>query len=127
MKVLNHQITMNMVFQLEKDKDYSGMTDRLKAEFPDVFTASLKDSHIKMDPVKIELKEGVKSKHKPATTTREVPIYYEKEAKKQIKKILEEGLIVEVTEPTVYCSRHTFLPKSDGVLLRLITDYRTVN
>ena len=80
-----------------------------------------------MDPVKIELKEGVKNKHKPATTAREVPIYYEKTAKEQIKKMVEEGVIVEVTEPTVFCSRSTFLPKSDGVSLRLVTDYGTIN
>ena len=41
--------------------------------------------------------------------------------------MVQEGVIVEVTEPTVFCSRSTFLPKSDGVSLRLITDYRTID
>ena len=52
------------------------MQDRLKKKYSDIFTGSLKDSHIKMDLVKIALKEGVRNNRKPITTATEIPIYY---------------------------------------------------
>lgn len=82
---------------------------------------------MKMDPVKIQMKENVKKFLRPATTAREVPIFYKSKAKEMIKSLLDEGIIMEVTALTEFCSRATFLPKSDGQSLRLVMDYRTIN
>ena len=45
------------------------------------------------------------NKHKPTTTAREVPVFYQKTAKEQIQQMINDGVIIEVTEPTVLCLR----------------------
>ena len=118
---------MKKIATSDKDQKLGAMRERLIKKFPEIFKGSLKESHMKMEPVKIQMKEDGKKYHKPATTAREVPIFYKHKAKEMIKNMIEEGIIEEVTKPTEYCSRATFLPKSDGQSLRLVTDYRTIN
>ena len=69
---------------------------------------------MKMEPAEIVLDETVKSTHKPASTARDVPVFYKGAAKQHLKTMVEDDVIEEVHEPTAYCSRSIFLPKSDG-------------
>ena len=74
----------------------------------------MKDRSMKMEPAEIVLDETVKSTHKPASTARDVPVFYKGAAKQHLKTMVEDDVIEEVHEPTAYCSRSIFLPKSDG-------------
>ena len=56
-----------------------------------------------------------------------MPINYIKAAYDLIQKNLKEGVIAPVNEPTDFCARATFMPKADGVSLRLVTDFRGLN
>ena len=64
---------------------------------------------------------------KPALVSRNVPINYIKAAHDLIQKNLAEGIIAPVNQPTDFCARATFVPKVDGVSLRLVTDFRGLN
>ena len=64
---------------------------------------------------------------KPATVSRNVPINYTKAAYDLIQKNLKEGVIAPVDIPTDFCAHATFVPKADGVSLRLVTDFRGLN
>ena len=56
-----------------------------------------------------------------------MPINYIKAAYDLIQENIAEGVITPVNEPTEFCTRSTFVPKSDGVSLRLVTDFRGLN
>ena len=96
-------------------------------EFSDIFKGSLKDSCMNMKPAEIVIDESVKSTHKPASTARDVLVFYKGAAKQHLKAMVEDDVIEEVHEPTAYCSRSIFLPKSKGKSLRLVIDFRTIN
>ena len=50
-----------------KDQKLGEMRERLIKKFPEIFKGSLKESHMKMEPVKIQMEEDGKKYHKPAT------------------------------------------------------------
>ena len=52
---------------------------------------------------------------------------YKKKAQAMIQSMIESDIIEEVTWPTLYCSRASFMVKPDGESLRMVTDYRHVN
>ena len=82
-----------------------------------------------MEPVDIIIGDTIPKCNypKPATVSRNVPINYTKAAYDLIQKNLKEGVIAPVDIPTDFCACATFVPKADGVSLRLVTDFRGLN
>ena len=82
-----------------------------------------------MKPVDIDIDNTVLKCNypKPALVSRNVPINYLKKAYDLIQKNIAEGIITPVDRPTEFCARATFVPKADGVSLRLVTDFRGLN
>ena len=58
---------------------------------------------------------------------RRVPLRYETEANKTIQDLINKKVIVPVSETTDWCSPAFFVPKGDGVRVRLVTDYTRLN
>ena len=58
---------------------------------------------------------------------RRVPLHYEAEANKTIQDLIDKKVIVPVSETTDWCSPVFFVPKGDGVRVRLVTDYTRLN
>ena len=77
---------------------------------------------MKMDkPMHIHVKEGaVPWKF---TSTRRVPLCYEKEAEKTVNELVNKGVIVPANETTDWCSAAFFVPKGHKIRVRLVTDY----
>ena len=63
-------------------------------------------------------------KEKPA---RRVPLRYETEADKVIAVLVQKGVITLVSRTTDGCSPAFFVPKSDNIRMRLVTDYTHLN
>ena len=59
--------------------------------------------------------------------SRNIPINYTKATYDLIQKNMSEGVIAPVDIATDFFARATFMPKADGVSLRLVTDFRGVN
>ena len=70
----------------KKDEELGEMRKRIVGEFSDIFTGSLKDSCMNMKPAEIVIDSTVKNTHKPATTSRDVPVFYKGAAKEHLKK-----------------------------------------
>ena len=111
----------------DKDKKLGEMRANLVEEFKDIFKGDLKNSHMNMSQAEIVIDPSVKNTHKPATTSKDIPVLYKKTAREMLKFMVDEGIIKEVHEPSAYCSRSIFLPKSDSKSLRLVVDFRTIN
>ena len=61
------------------------------------------------------------------TTSRRVPLRFEKEANKVVEDLIAKQVIVPVKETTEWCSPAFFVPKADGIKMRLVTDYTQLN
>ena len=82
-----------------------------------------------MKPVEIVIDKSIPECNypKPALVSRNVPLNYLRSAYDLIQKHIAEGVITPVDRPTKFCARATFLPKADGVSLRMVTDFRGLN
>ena len=94
-------------------------------EFSDVLNDELGAKPMNAEKMKIKLKPGYSPKK--VSTARRVPLRYEKEANATIKDLIKKGVIVEVNEPTEWCSPAFFVPKPDGIRVRLVTDFTSLN
>ena len=55
-----------------------------------------------------------------------IPIHYQGEADAHIKKLIDQGMITRVTEPTPWCCHAFFVSKPNGKI-RLVTDFSPLN
>ena len=60
------------------------------------------------------------------TTTRPIPLHFQEEADQIVNKVLAEGIIERVTQPTTWCSPAFFVRKPGGGL-QLVTDFTGLN
>ena len=114
----------------EKEMELREIERKLVEEYtPSVFQDSLEGRTIDMKPVDIVIDDTIQKCNypKPALVSQNVPINYFKAAYDLIQKNLAEGIIEPVNQPTDFCARATFVPKADGVSLRLVTDFRGLN
>ena len=102
-------------------------------DFPEVFKEDLeKEDRIDMEPVVVDLipdHEQVKVFHPKAST--EVPAYLQKAAEKELKRMLEGGLLEEAPGYTEHVSRGFFVEKNtrpgEPVKVHLVADFRGIN
>ena len=61
------------------------------------------------------------------TTSRRVLLPFEKEANKVVQDLIAKQVIVPVKDTTEWCSPAFFIPKADGIKVRLVTDFTQLN
>ena len=95
-------------------------------EFTDVISDTLPSKPITTgDPMRIHLLQ--QAIPKKVTTARRIPKRYKKVANEEVKKFVRDGIIKRVEETTDWCCPAFFVPKADGVRVRLVTDFTELN
>ncbi len=94
-------------------------------EFPEVFSDTLGSRRLKGKPMRIHLKED-NVRPKRVFTARPIPLALQKPAQDLLDRLLADGIIVRVDEPTEWISPAHFVPKPDGSA-RLVTDFTDLN
>ena len=88
---------------------------------------NVNDSEIglmKTSPVEIKLKDGAQPHC--VTTARRIPFPREDGVKAELQRMLDNGVIRQVTEPTDWCAAIVAVPKSSGAL-RICVDLKQLN
>ena len=61
------------------------------------------------------------------STARQVPLRFQTMAEQIVMYLIKAQVIVPESEPTEWCAPAFFVPKGDGVRVRLVTDYTKLN
>ena len=99
--------------------------------FPRVFDTTGPLREMSGGPMKIELQDDAQPF--AITAARAIPFAYRDQAKRQLDKLVEDGVIVEVTEPTPWCHPTVFVPKKaadgskDPANIRVCVDLTQLN
>ena len=102
-------------------------------DFPEIFKEDLsKEDRIDMDPVKANLIEGHENLEVfHPKVCNEVPAYLKTAAEKELKRMLEGGLLEEAPGYSKHVSRGFFVQKGgrpgEPVKVRLVADFRGIN
>ena len=99
---------------------------KLIEEFPDVLQDELPDKPMKVPLVEIKLKDGP-TRPIQVTRARPVEIHFQEKAYDLIKKLVKKNIIQEVSVPTKWVSPAKFVPKANGVDVRLTTNFQQLN
>jgi hypothetical protein len=99
--------------------------DKIKSDYSDVLSDKLNPNPIAGPPMHVELKEGAVPRR--CTIARQVPLRYQEEADKLIRELVDKKVIVPVPGHSTWISPGFFVPKADGVRMRLVTDYSHLN
>ena len=95
----------------------------------DVFCSKLTSArHIKSDPVKISIRGGRCQKPKLCFKARPIPAHWYAKGKSILADLEEQGLIIQVTDHSEFCSPCFFISKPhDPTQPRLVVDYSLIN
>ena len=110
--------------------------EQIKKDYNDVLSDQLKSTPMAGPPMKIYMKdEEVKPIH--VTTTKQIPLYWQEEARETINQLLKDKIIERVEMPTTWISPAFFVAKKDIETknegdrkvksLRLVTNYQRLN
>ena len=80
---------------------------------------------ILMEPTKVKLKDATVTPYR-VSITRQIPLRYQAQADAYIKKLIDQGIITKVREPTSWCCYTFFVPHPNGKI-RLVTDFSPIN
>merc|ERR1712215_37346 len=132
---LRSQLSFKQVNEEEwkEEKECEEIRKAWLKDYPQVFKEDLsKEDRIQMDPVVVELvpdHENIEVYHPKACN--EVPAYLKNAADKELKRMLEGGLLEPVHEYSPIVSRGFFVEKNtapgEEVKVRLVADFRGVN
>ena len=61
------------------------------------------------------------------STSRQVPLIFQKAAEKTVEDLVRRKVIVEENEPQDWCALGFFVPKPNGEDVRMVTDYTKIN
>lgn len=104
--------------------------ERLLIKYHDVFADKLTaETKLKGPEMTITLKKNVNIRPLHISATSPVPAHYVKAAKKCLDELVSAGAIVPVPpgQPTTWCSRGFFVPKSQSDKVRLVCDLKHLN
>ena len=99
---------------------------KMLKEFEDVFCDSLEGRVLDGQPMHIHLVDDKPIVPRRILTARQVPLHMQKGADELITKLVKEGIIAPVEEPTDWISPGHFVPKPNGGV-RLVTDFTQLN
>jgi transposase InsO family protein len=100
--------------------------DYIKAlcnEFSDVLSDQLGDRVMKGPPMHISLRQDPNFKPPKVWTARRTPLHLQDAAAKELQRLLDEGTIEPVTEPSVFCNPARWIEKPGGGV-RLVSDQK---
>jgi hypothetical protein len=97
---------------------------KIADEFPEVFEEET-IKPMKGKPMKICLAGDVKPTR--VLTARQIPIHLQQAAQETLRKIIDSGVIVPVTEPTEWISPAFFVEKPNGRGARMVCDFTGIN
>jgi hypothetical protein len=104
----------------EETRDVEAIADK----FAEVFEEG-KITPMKGKPMKICLAGDVKPTR--VLTARQVPVHLQQAAQETLRKIIDSGVIVPVTEPTEWISPAFFVEKPNGRGARMVCDFTGIN
>ena len=93
--------------------------------YTEVFTPSLSDEPMNVEPVHIYLMENAVPYR--ISTPRQVPLRFQNEADSTIIKLLKLGVIIRLDGPEPCCAPAFSVPKGDGASVRMVTDFTHIN
>ena len=105
----------------------AAMMEMMLRKFSSVFSDSLKGKETIRDAtMRINLKPGYKPLN--VTVAKATPIHCKDKADNLIRTLIKDEVIekVPMNEPSEWCSRTMFVPKSNGDV-RMVTDFRCLN
>ena len=116
----------NRVLYIEEKVIGEQVKEKLITEFRDTISDEISDKPLNVPPVEIKLKEGPV---KPIQVTRARPVefHFQGKAYELVKGLEKKGIISPVGEPTVWVSPAKFVPKANGVDVRLTTNFQQLN
>ena len=94
-------------------------------EFPNVFRETLGERPMNMPQMKIVLSENAVPFR--VSTARQVPLRFQKAADKTVDDLVCLKVIVPEDDAQDWCALGFFVPKPDGVNVRMVTDYYKIN
>ena len=109
------------------DSELHSIKEGLKEKFKDVLSDNLSSRPMKGPPMTIHINPATDVRPLRISTARQVPQKFAKQAAQVIRDLLKAGVIVAVTVPTAWCSPGFFVPKSDQISVRLVTDFSQLN
>jgi hypothetical protein len=104
--------------------EQAGDAKALAEEFPEVFEED-RILPMKGEPMKICLAGEVKPTR--VLTARQVPVHLQQAAQETLRKVIDSGVIVPVTEPTEWISPAFFVEKPNGRGARMVCDFTGIN
>ena len=137
LKVIHENFPLNMCTDKCKAKVKSvvlevvpeakgNIIERLCREFKDTISNDLPHRPIKAPPVHIKLKDGP-VRPIQVTRARPVELHFQGTAYELIKKLTGAGILSEVDYPTKWVSPAKFVPKPNGIDIRLTTNFQQLN
>ena len=94
----------------------------LEREFHDVLSDRLGDKVLKGPPMHINLRKDVPIKPYKVWSVKNTPLHLQKAADRELKKLLEDGIIEPVSEPSDYCHYAKWVEKPGSDSVRLVVD-----
>ena len=99
---------------------------KLKNDFSDVLSNTLKPEPIKAPPMRINLRPGAVPKK--ILYTKQVPLHLDEQAEITKNNLLAAGVIARYNEPSDWCSPGFYVPKPPhNKEVRLVTDFTYLN
>ena len=93
--------------------------------YQEVLKDSLSEEPMDVPPVHIYLTENAVPYR--ISAPRQVPLRFQNEADATILKLLKAGVIIRVDGPEPWCAPAFFVPKGDGISVRMVTDFTHIN
>ena len=101
------------------------ITPSIVNDFPSVFVEKLGKSRMNVPEMKIHLTDP----YVPycVSTARQVPLRFQTMAEQIVADLVKAEVIEPESDPTEWCAPAFFVPKGDGLRVRLVTDYTKLN
>ena len=61
------------------------------------------------------------------STARQVPLRFQSAANKTVDELVRSKVIIPEDDPQDWCALGFFVPKPDGINVRMVTDYSKIN
>ena len=120
LEVIPHNFPARISVALSKE-----LTTEIMKEFPTVFRDKLGEMPMNVPKMKIVLAENTVPYR--ISTSLQVPLRFQRAAEKTVDDLVRLKVIKEDGEPQDWCALGFFVPKANGVDMRMVTDFSKIN
>ena len=120
LEVIPHNFPARISVAMSKE-----LTAEIMKEFPTVFRDKLGEMPMNVPKMKIVLAENAVPYR--ISTSRQVPLRFQRAAEKTVDDLVRLKVIKEEGEPQDWCALGFFVPKANGVDVRMVTDFSKIN